>query len=65
MNFENSGDGWFACSVDEAGIGIYRKGKLRAGGTIVVWFDYHAVEQDEKHGEYIQYMEKYFTSELQ
>ena len=51
--------------MDEAGIGIYRKGKLRAGGTIVVWFDYYAVEQDEKHGEYIQYMEKYFTSKLQ
>ena len=65
VNFENSGNGWFACSVDEAGTGIYRKGKLRAGGTIVVWFDYYAVEQDEKHGEYIQYMEKYFTSELQ
>ena len=65
VNYEMFGDGWFACSVDEAGIGVYRKGKLRASGTIVVWFDYHAVDQDEKHSEYIEYMEKRFTSYLQ
>lgn len=65
VNYQMYGNGWFACSVDQEGIGTYRKGKLRANGTIVVWFDYHAIDNDENHASYIDYMESKFTSKLQ
>lgn len=65
VNYQMYGNGWFACSVDQAGVGTYRKGKLRANGTIVVWFDYYAIDNDENHASYIDYMESEFTSKLQ
>lgn len=65
VNFQSYGDSWFACSVDQSGVGIYRKGKLRANGTIVVWFDYFAIDDDESHAAHIDYMESKFTSSLQ
>ena len=63
-NYESCGSSWFACSMDDGGVGIYRKGLLRAGGTILVWFDYHAVDNDQQHSAYIEYMEDFFTSSL-
>lgn len=65
VNYQMYGNGWFACSVDQAGVGTYRKGKLRANGTFVVWFDYYAIDNDENHASYIDYMESEFTSKLQ
>ena len=65
VNFQSYGDSWFACSVDQSGVGIYRKGKLRANGTIAVWFDYFAIDDDESHAAHIDYMESKFTSSLQ
>lgn len=64
-NYESYGSGWFACSMEEGAVGVYRKGKLRAGGTVLVWFDYHAVDSDQQHSEYIEYMEDYFTSNME
>ena len=65
VNFHSYGDSWFACSVDSENVGIYRKGKLRADGTIIVWFDYYVMDSDDTHAACIEYIEDHFTSNLQ
>lgn len=62
--YRANGEGWFACSTDKDGEGVYRKGLLKSGRTIMVWFDYHVLDSDDGHTEDINYMEPNFSSGL-
>lgn len=62
--YRANGEGWFACSTDKDGAGVYRKGLLKSGRTIMVWFDYHVLDSSGGHTEDINYMEPNFSSGL-